>query len=164
MTRSKRKLLLKNGITKYCRVAIRPNYEALCRQYLGDTNGSNAVNSTDNNNGTDGTNIDHFGISGNKPGRVTSRRVTISGTNLFNVDGNVQSFGSNDCVPGVPGVPAIPANVARASHIAKWAPQPNKFIDPFRRTTGGFQIYGRRRSVCVLPTIPEDSADSAHEN
>lgn len=36
-----------------------------------------------------------------------------------------------------------------------WVPGPFSFIDPFRRTSGGFQIYGRRRSVCVMTFIPE---------
>lgn len=36
-----------------------------------------------------------------------------------------------------------------------WIARPPTYIDPFRRTTGGFALYGRRRSVCVMTTVPE---------
>lgn len=37
----------------------------------------------------------------------------------------------------------------------QWSPGPSQFIDPFRRTAGGFALFGRRRSICVLSTIRE---------
>lgn len=36
-----------------------------------------------------------------------------------------------------------------------WIAGANRFVDPFRRTSPGFALYGRRRSVCVMTTIPE---------
>ena len=41
-----------------------------------------------------------------------------------------------------------------------WTPGPSRFVDPFRGYNGGFQIYGRRRSICVMSTIPETQLPS----
>lgn len=212
-----------------------PNFELLCRQYLRDTE-----------------NISNGSARSERPLPVTTRRSTVSSTNLFNVDGVVNEMGS-DFLPrpgrnsflyftyfthfsnfqnryhdytfliyffvlyffSYPVYPVSTANnandglvqqerqvhegrevdpidvtedtndsndprpivstverveliepqgtqVEEAQSISDepgpsgWVPTPSRFIDPFRRTSGGFQIYGRRSSVCVMTSVPEN--------
>lgn len=74
------------------------------------------------------------------PESISNEPNAIDGAN-----GN-QSVGDDSKVPEKNKV--MPGNAAM--------PRIGHYIDPFRRTPGGFALYGRRRSVCVLPTISEN--------
>lgn len=50
-----------------------------------------------------------------------------------------------------------PVEEVEEQAVERWIPGPSQFVDPFRRTSGGFALFGRRRSVCVLTTVPERS-------
>lgn len=73
-------------------------------------------------------------LQATKPKPIDKRRKTTAGSNVFSVDGQVQDVGS-DFLP-VPSPDVLP-NISLGAR---------PFIDPFRRTKGGFALYGRRRS------------------
>lgn len=53
----------------------------------------------------------------------------------------------------VPESSEVPDEPNDRNHV--WIAGPTTYIDPFRRTSGGFALYGRRRSVSVMTTVPE---------
>lgn len=71
-------------IKKHPYVRIEPNFELLCRQYLRDT---------EDTNGAIGNHGDDGGDDDNRPRKVPMRRNTITGINLYNVDGEVTEYG-----------------------------------------------------------------------
>lgn len=85
VTRAKGRMFLKYNIRKLC-VRIEPHYGMRARQYLRDMENHQ-------NNSNDPARP--------APAPVMTRRSTVSGTNLFNVDGTVTDYGS-DFLPRPP--------------------------------------------------------------
>lgn len=134
------------GITKFCRIQIRQNIQKQCLQHLQAT------------------------LNRLKPGSINRRRKTICSTLLFDVDGTVKDFG-NDFIPQPPQqsqeaiVPVdvpIDAPVTTDDTPQKSSTKPTSqaskpqntlqepysaYINPFQRTKGGFQLFGRRHST-----------------
>lgn len=209
VTRSTTRILQKYKLRRSI-VAIRPNFELLCRQWLQQP--SQKQKSSD-------------------AGKIKSRRTTIAGSTIFSVDGVVKEVGSDYLEAPSPSIrPFLRIGAMRGSdfrnpnasvdvvgekgngssvgtvstgagdagdtgdagdvgqlkqHInsakssdptattsseptastssmtsdasgSAWIARPHNYIDPFRRTAGGFALYGRRRSVCVMTTVPEE--------
>lgn len=119
------------GIQTYCFVAIGRNLQLLCQQYLRET------------------------LRQNQAKISKRRRAAILSNLVFSVDGTIRDF-SAEILPQTTTPPPPPPQTQWSSHdsqdlthqaIDSQDLQSTQYIDPFRRASGGFQLFERRRST-----------------